>query len=100
MRIALSEYRHRDEVAAGKERLLSITLCQGERFLLFEISNTYAPEAAGAKKARGGYGLKNMAAVAEKYGGSVDTKAEGDVFRVTVLNVYQASSAYKCTIFK
>ncbi len=84
-----------------EKRHISLTLKRKSHFLLIEVENNFdgklewreGESFPATTKQDGrpgilpehGIGLKNVWDVAERYLGSMDVKAEGEVFRVTVM---------------
>jgi len=75
-------------------RAVDVLLCQRENFALFQVENSFSGEikeesgrlqTVKKDKANHGYGLKSIEAIAEKYGGSMSTKIEGQDFVLSVL---------------
>lgn len=92
-----------------EKRHISLTLKRKRHFLLIEVENSFDGklewrdgESFPATTKRDGrpgilpehgIGLKNVRDVAERYLGSMDVKAEGEVFRVTVMLQQQGERA-------
>jgi len=74
------------KVESGRERFIHVKAkCAGGfEVIVFRNSKMPAPENEKKKKMPGGLGLHILKEIAEKYGGAVICKEEGDVFQTTV----------------
>ena len=68
-------------------RFLSITMKQNDFFLFFEVSNTFDPLVVKSNHPNQprGYGLRNVIACVNKYGGQFSTSTNNDTFTSTAI---------------
>ncbi len=75
------------------KRLIDISLSAAERRAVIEISNYFAgelriekgiPSTTKQDGNRHGYGMKSMQYIAEQYGGTLETSAQGDIFTLKI----------------
>jgi sensor histidine kinase regulating citrate/malate metabolism len=78
-----------EAVDEGAGRELSITLRQKDEFLVFEVVNTFNPDAVKKRTASRGRGLNNIRKSIKKYGGTFSATPNGTSFTSSaILNSY------------
>lgn len=67
------------------ERRLSVSLKQRNGFVHYAVINSHAEKAKRKEKNRRGYGLMNIRAAVEKYGGDLLQETDGQQFSLTII---------------
>lgn len=66
------------------ERKISVLIKQKQDVVFYEISNPYSTTVKARKKKIHGYGLQNIQACINHYGGVMSTKSENGIFTVSI----------------
>ena len=67
------------------DRELSVSLVQKDYFVFFEVTNSFNPRFVRTEASRRGYGLRNVKASIQKYGGELTVNKDENRFTATAL---------------